>query len=815
MKEKLNRWDWVLFMLAIAGAVVFGRLYHQVYPQAAIELPLSSKEITATGQDFIKKLGYSYQGYEQEIHCSQDQNQVTYLGQEYGLPTAFRLMQDSIPATYWRIRWKKPAELNSITITASNNEPPQATVDQKVHESFSIDLSVTGQILAFNLNVADSVQGANLADSVAFGLAKKFLEETAGINLVGFEEAPPTSKKLPGRTDYTFKWRSQQPLAGEYVEHVVSLYGERIAGYKINFQIPEKFFSGKDNSSDIRAIFSVSIFLIYAVLIIVLLIKKLKGDRLDLQVGLIFGIVVAIALIIIIGTGRSNENWLEQILALVLPPLLLGFVIVVIFAVADAVTREVWPEKLYTYDAFRKRYILFPRFGNALLRGIAVGLFFLGLLTGFYFLGNKFFGIVPRLDETRISQLTAFSPFLFVLGNILIGVLFREVTFRLLTISYLRKHLKKLWAIVIISGALSALSIEVLYSVHSNSDLFDLGLLFLFAMGLALVLIRFDLITVLVTNFTMQVLFEGYTFLQFQQTEFTPDALFAGFVPASLLMIALVGKVRKIKREVDLTQLAPPYVAKMTEQERLKRELEIARHVQLSFLPKRNPQMAGVDVATICIPAREVGGDYYDFVQLNQHRLGIVIGDVSGKGISAAFYMTLMKGLLKSQARDGISPRQVLIQLNQLFYENVERGTFISMIYGVFDLREQTFTFARAGHNPIIIRHGPDKTAESLLPKGLALGLEAGLVFEQVIEEWKIGIKENDLFIFYTDGFSEAMNKQKEEFGEQQLADIVNNHYELSAELLLGVIRREVEQFVGRAPQHDDMTMVILKIRGE
>jgi len=147
-----------------------------------------------------------------------------------------------------------------------------------------------------------------------------------------------------------------------------------------------------------------------------------------------------------------------------------------------------------------------------------------------------------------------------------------------------------------------------------------------------------------------------------------------------------------------------------------------------------------------------------------------------------------------------------------LFYENVERGTFISMIYGIFDLQSRTFSFARAGHNPLLIQKGMNDKVELLCPKGLALGLEKGTLFERVIEEYTIGIQSNDIFMFYTDGFSESMNSKKEEFGEDRLQNLLQKSSLPSAEHIINHIKTEIINFVGEAPQHDDMTMLVVKV---
>jgi sigma-B regulation protein RsbU (phosphoserine phosphatase) len=208
----------------------------------------------------------------------------------------------------------------------------------------------------------------------------------------------------------------------------------------------------------------------------------------------------------------------------------------------------------------------------------------------------------------------------------------------------------------------------------------------------------------------------------------------------------------------------------------------------------------------------EVGGDYFDFIPLKGAKLGIAIGDVSGKGTQAAFYMTLAKGFLKALSPHHDSPAVVLSHLNKLFYENVDRGAFISMVYATVDIKGRTITIARAGHNPVIMRKSEAVDVEVLQPTGLGLGLEAGETFAKTIEEVSVPFKPGDAFVFYTDGFSEAMNRQKQEFGEEQLYGVVNAVSGGSAQHILDEVFSAVRKFAGREKQHDDMTLVVLKI---
>jgi len=233
----------------------------------------------------------------------------------------------------------------------------------------------------------------------------------------------------------------------------------------------------------------------------------------------------------------------------------------------------------------------------------------------------------------------------------------------------------------------------------------------------------------------------------------------------------------------------------------------------MSFLPKSNPTSYKLDIASRCAPAREVGGDYYDFIELDKKRLAVAVGDVSGKGTQAAFYMTLTKGFLRALTKISQSPAEILSQVNKLFYENVDRGVFISLVFGIFDLERRVLRMARAGHNPLIVRKIHSKKVQLANPVGLALGLDGGGKFAKSIEEEKISFQAGDLFVFYTDGFPEAMNKAKEEFGEERLLKAVEQFANKTSDEILEGIFAEMKSFAGKAPQHDDMTLVVVKVK--
>jgi phosphoserine phosphatase RsbU/P len=261
----------------------------------------------------------------------------------------------------------------------------------------------------------------------------------------------------------------------------------------------------------------------------------------------------------------------------------------------------------------------------------------------------------------------------------------------------------------------------------------------------------------------------------------------------------------------------PQYVREIEDQRRMQQEFEIARKIQTTMLCCKIPESPFLELASLCEPAYEVGGDYYDFIRFpyhSQNRIGVVIGDVSGKGVSAAFYMTLIKGILQTQAQvTPESTRTTLIRANDIFYDQVERNKFISMIYAIFDFEKGSVLLSRAGHNPLVIKKSEAADPETLTPKGMALGLAKGKGFSDFIEEVEIRFKGGDVFVFYTDGLSEAMNKKGDEYGEDRLYETIQINTHKPAKEILQMIYESVTAFVGKTPQHDDMTMIVVKIK--
>ncbi len=245
------------------------------------------------------------------------------------------------------------------------------------------------------------------------------------------------------------------------------------------------------------------------------------------------------------------------------------------------------------------------------------------------------------------------------------------------------------------------------------------------------------------------------------------------------------------------------------EKARLENELNVARRIQQYLLPRESPAFEGLDIAGTSIPALSVGGDYFDYIPLSSTRLLITIGDVSGKGASAALYMARIQGMIQMACRTMSTPKEILLEVNRQMYHSMDRQSFVTLILALFDRERRTIHICRAGHNPLVaVSNGRLNLIQC---RGIGVGLAPNDVFAQNLEEEVKPLEPGSRFVFYTDGVTEAMNHQQEEFGEERLYQLISGHSALSSDALLGRLVQEVKAFGGSAEQHDDMTLVIVR----
>lgn len=245
------------------------------------------------------------------------------------------------------------------------------------------------------------------------------------------------------------------------------------------------------------------------------------------------------------------------------------------------------------------------------------------------------------------------------------------------------------------------------------------------------------------------------------------------------------------------------------EKKKLEEELWIAKNIQAGLLPKLNKKIPQLDISGISIPAKEIGGDFYDCIELPDDKYLLVIGDVSGKGIPAALYMAKIQAMIQYASGIYSTPKEILKEVNNLIYDSIDKKSFVTVELAIFDLKNKSVKICRAGHNPSIsIKKDSINIIENT---GIGIGLDQEKIFNETLTESEVKIYPGETFVFYTDGLTEAFNEKKELYSQQRLFNVLTKNKENDAKSLLDACLNDITLFRGNAEQNDDITLLIVK----
>jgi sigma-B regulation protein RsbU (phosphoserine phosphatase) len=246
------------------------------------------------------------------------------------------------------------------------------------------------------------------------------------------------------------------------------------------------------------------------------------------------------------------------------------------------------------------------------------------------------------------------------------------------------------------------------------------------------------------------------------------------------------------------------------EKKRLDHEIEVAREIQRVLLPASAPYIQGFNCSAVNIPAQQVSGDYFDFIKVDEERWGVVVADVSGKGVPASLVMTMCRSVLRSVAPGRLSPAKVLGELNRQLYPDMGEDMFITMLYMVLD-RSGSVTLARAGHETPLLWRAATQQTEAIESPGMALGIDAGDTFDEVIQDVTVALEPQDTLVAYTDGINEALDDEGNEFGQEQLREVLHAMGPSGVDHLVAAIVDRVQRFSSGHPQNDDITLAAVR----
>lgn len=800
-----------LIGFAAVGLACFLMLYRDVSPRASVDLKFTRTEIMIISQRYVEAMGFNLKNYQQDAWFGFDGKSHIFLQNRLqGTKKANRAVRaDSLAMHNWYVTW--------YDRSFSQSQNP---------ELFEAWISPSGKMLGFNHVINDTISRPSLSKEDAQRVAERFLL-SKNVDLAPYDLKTSSDTKLAGRTDYFFKWTTRDTTVESQLW--VRILGNEVGGFRFDFS-PAAAFQQQFSQIETTVTFVVTasfagVFLLFFFIIILFLKKYHEGEVGTKTAVMVFIGLLGISILLVANEyaslgaqaqmGDLNKYNVRLVMFALNVFIVQVFFSVMAFAawsVGESSSRSAWNHKLVATDSilFRKFFTL--DVAESLLRGFAWGL----IILGGYTVLLKF--LIDTLHIGTFSQsagratdaiVPALQPFL----DAVAGAILLEIVFRFFFISFVKEKTGKQWLGVLVSTAVWTLAAFSLWDSPYGFLQLPQHLLVLVGFGLifSFLFLRYDLLTTITAHFVIVGLNQAIPL--FSSTG--PSVQITHFiVPLTLaipLFVAAGGFIRRQRFEFTPSTL-PAHIQRISERVRMAKELEIARRVQMSLLPKSSPSAIGYDIAGTCIPAMEVGGDYYDFVNLGSRKIGIAIGDVSGKGVPAAIYMTLTKGILQSHAEENVSPKRVLSKVNNLMYRTIDRNSFVSMFYAILDLEERRIRFARAGQCPVIVAQHEDLPGTFLTPKGMALGLEVGTVFDSVLEEQELELRTGEVLVFYTDGFTEAMNEANEEFGETQLVEAIRRHRHKPAKDIINGICDDVTAFTKGWQQHDDMTMVVVKV---
>ena len=262
----------------------------------------------------------------------------------------------------------------------------------------------------------------------------------------------------------------------------------------------------------------------------------------------------------------------------------------------------------------------------------------------------------------------------------------------------------------------------------------------------------------------------------------------------------------------DMTQQLKVAKEEEIKTKAMEHELGIATEIQTKLLPERIPQIPGYDIFSYYLSAKHVGGDYYDFIVVDPRHLGIVVADVSGKGIPGSMVMTMARSLIRLASRGNPSPSDTLRKVNKILAQDMKRGMFVTAIYMVLNIQTRQLTVCSAGHNPLVVYRAQTRDVELVKPQGIALGFDKGSIFDSNIAEEVIQLYPGDRLVAYTDGIVEAMSEEEEEFGDDPFYDLTRKFGSANSKEYINQVIHALQQHVKNAPQSDDITISTMKV---
>lgn len=844
-----------IFATAVGLALVIIFLLPGFHPDVAVRSFKDKQPVLEQAEAFLDAYGYSGTELFSGPFVSRDEILVEKLQREYGRFFISRKINDDllnvIPAYQWKTEFGGTTP-ESFQFTASNRE---FGIDFGDRSAFEFTHTQSAGILAFRNNLPDEELQTGYFLLRTQEHLPEFTAQVDSIQLpviyeVDIDRTSPQWETrgdsltviTPG-TDFFYSESAQ--WLGKTVWGSREQKSETI-GYKVDedettVEVTYIFAGIGNDDTDVKLLYKtngilkeisvdwkteatarsykswvegigVSILVLMGFVILIILIRRFYARLLDTSSAyadallgmllIMFAILAPEAVAIVTG---NVANWWEPLAKLAASVASAVFVGILFYALALtglSVSHESASSKVVSLNLVRRGFWLNKPVGKSIIWGLTAGTIAYGFVS---LLIMVFPNLLLVLDtQTLKANLEEFTQLLSRAAFSLIAVYY--IIFGLvLTCAMAWYNRGRNWKTTSI--------VLFIFMFFSMFYVFDVdGLIPRIIMNAIPALIfvavyRYIDALALVFAFIAMLLWGGFV------TGFIPHGWFSYYAlvyPAMLGGLLFLGmRFSSLGKEVyEIPEYVPEYILERSRRERIEREFELARQVQQQLLPAKAPQITGLEIKGLCKPAFEIGGDYYDFITIDEHKTAVLIGDVSGKGVQAAFYMTLVKGFVMSLSREISNPAALMTRVNALFRENAPRGTFITMLYGIYDAKNATFSFVRLGHEPLLFVNA--KGVTSLKPAGMPLGMTEGEPFEKNLKQETVTLQENDTIILFTDGVTETRNRKGDFLGEERIEALFKDTAPLSAEAVMNKLVNAVQKFRKDQPQHDDVTIITM-----
>ncbi|MCI0664355.1 MAG: PP2C family protein-serine/threonine phosphatase [Acidobacteria bacterium] len=795
----LNRGWLALLIAGLIGYSITLFLFPKVDPAARWNFTLNRNSAIAKARESAGTFGINASGWTARVRARYHRNYEYFLSRYPGFPSSGLLS----PAT--------------VTVILS---------DPHSKRSYQTTINTRGEIIGYQWKESSPPStGENASGDLA--LAENAAKKIIGsgwdrYKLSASSEASSENAKGQADKKRTYTWEAADELITMSVTVVVesqrvkdlSTQGSFNGKFKNEYdQRRSGFLSFISNTDNIILLFSL-------ILVIIFYFVALGQRRIVHRLTLTFLAAVCLFLLtnsilgsfadrLFMNIFSGGSNWIDYLLSflvLMLLMLVLGCFLYLLLAAGLAQSYKLPDRKTISLELLLKGKVLTKPVVNAILAGLLTGGIFsavpyLAAATGLF---QEMELTVSRFEDNFVARYPAITSFttdlqiyIFLvfafLGPLINAYIKRPMIAR--TLIFL------LALICLLGPNYSYVSAPAAISISS-----------LLAALLTTIYYRVDLVAVMVTCMASQSVFTSAAMLAQGAGSLRASGTAALIGLGALIIISLAGLQRaRLARDEEIA--SPVGLAStQVERERLKAEFNVARRAQQLMIPDALPNIEGVEIAAVCRPSREVGGDLYDFINLPDGKLGIVVADVSGKGVPASLYMTLTKGLLDSVTEEKTDPGEILREVNRHLYEVCRRKVFVTLFLGIIDPVNKMLVYARAGHNPSVFRKSSNQQTFLLKSPGMGMGLNNGSIFDSSLKVSSLKLESNDMLFFYSDGITEAMNGNNEQYGEERLMRIAAEVEGLKAEEARNKIMLDVETFLGNLHPQDDQTLVVARV---